>query len=310
PWMIEAYQAEVDKARLLPPAVPAPRVIFERRGVAEDQDWLITGFECVAGRPPARPWREDEATRVIDAVAAMCRALTPPPAGTEWQGIDGELAPTEDYWATIVEQRLVPDSLLTVGPELTRHSLAEHPRTTLIHGDPRDDNAIVGDRAWGCDWDFPVLGPPWPDVLAPVTALPADRPARHRHDQRLPGRAARLLRHRRPPARGGQLPVPAPPSTLVRRRDRRLAAAPARSERLGQPEPRRHPAAVEHRVRRAGGDAREPGGRDQVVLQPDQLGPVQRPRFVRVRHPSRPAPAPGERGRTGGEEGPTGGEER
>ncbi|HLT62309.1 MAG TPA: aminoglycoside phosphotransferase family protein, partial [Microlunatus sp.] len=174
PWMIEAYQAEVDKARLLPPAVPAPRVIFERRGVAEDQDWLITGFECVAGRPPARPWREDEATRVIDAVAAMCRALTPPPAGTEWQGIDGELAPTEDYWATIVEQRLVPDSLLTVGPELTRHYLAEHPRTTLIHGDLRDDNVIVGDRVWVCDWNFPVLGPIWSDVLSLVISMHGD----------------------------------------------------------------------------------------------------------------------------------------
>ncbi len=189
PWMIEAYQAEVDKLRLLPAEVPAPRAIFDHRftvptsslpepvegraGLA-DQDWLITGFTDVAGRPPIRPWRADEAKTVLGTVAAMSRALTPPPAGSDWLGFDAEFATNDADWTAAVDRRLVPDPLLELGPVLAKDFLARLPRTTLVHCDLRDDNVIIGSRVWVCDWNFPVLGPSWTDVMCLLISMHGD----------------------------------------------------------------------------------------------------------------------------------------
>lgn len=174
PWMIEAYQAEVDKLRLLPAAVPAPRAIFDRRFESDGMDWLLTGFTDVAGRPPIRPWRINEATAVLETVAAMSRALTPPPTGSDWLGFDAEFAANGDDWATVVEQRLVPDPLLETGPALAADFLDRLPRTTLVHCDLRDDNVIVGDEVWVCDWNFPVLGPIWTDLICLLISMHGD----------------------------------------------------------------------------------------------------------------------------------------
>lgn len=174
PWMIEAYQAEVDKLRLLPAAVPAPRVIFDHRCAADGVDWLITGFTDVGGRPPIRPWVLDEAVAVLDTVVAMSRALTPPPAGWEWLGLDAEFAANGADWATAVERRLVPDALLETGPKLAANFLARLPRTTLVHCDLRDDNVIIGSQVWVCDWNYPVLGPIWTDLICLLISMHGD----------------------------------------------------------------------------------------------------------------------------------------
>ncbi|WP_152362155.1 phosphotransferase [Microlunatus speluncae] len=185
PWMIEAYQAEVDKLRLLPAAVPAPRAIFDHRFTSSIPEpaagqtppvaeWLITGFADVAGRPPIRPWREDEAKAVLDRVAAMSRVLTPPPSGADWIGFDDEFAANAADWSAAVERRLVPDSLVGTGPALAREFLAHCAKTTLVHCDLRDDNVIIGSEVWVCDWNYPVLGPTWTDAMSLLISMHGD----------------------------------------------------------------------------------------------------------------------------------------
>lgn len=174
PWMIEAYQAEADKLRLLPVEVPAPDVIFERHCRVDDRDWLIIGFTDIDGRPPDRPWREDQATAVLDTVASTSRALTPPPNGFEWLGLDAEFGANEAKWQTVVDQRLAPEPLIKIGPALARNFLARHPRTTLVHCDLRDDNVIIGSDVWICDWNFPVVGPRWIDAVSLLISVHGD----------------------------------------------------------------------------------------------------------------------------------------
>lgn len=176
PWMIEAYQAEVDKLRLLPAAVPAPPVIFERRFVVDGEDWLIAGFEDVEGRPPLRPWREDEAAAVLRCAADLGRALTPPPTGADWLGLDVEFEKNADDWAAIAEQGLLPADLIQTGAALARNFLARLPKTTLVHCDLRDDNVIIGadGNVYVCDWNFPVLGPSWTDTVTLAISMHGD----------------------------------------------------------------------------------------------------------------------------------------
>ncbi|GAB3753386.1 phosphotransferase family protein [Microlunatus parietis] len=176
PWMIEAYQAEVAKLRLLPAAVPAPSVIFDRRFQVDGEDWLIAGFVDIDGRPPLRPWREDEAAAVLRCATELGRALTPPPTGADWLGLEVEFARNADDWAMIAEQDLLPADLIEPGAELARDFLARLPRTTLVHCDLRDDNVIIGSdgRVNVCDWNFPVLGPIWTDTVTLAISMHGD----------------------------------------------------------------------------------------------------------------------------------------
>src|SRR3954453_13265471 len=51
-----SYAEEARKVALLPPAAPAPRLVWTH----EDALWIVLAFDCVDGRPPRRPWRERE----------------------------------------------------------------------------------------------------------------------------------------------------------------------------------------------------------------------------------------------------------
>ncbi|MFC7623475.1 aminoglycoside phosphotransferase family protein [Microlunatus sp. GCM10028923] len=176
PWMIEAYQAEVDKLRLLPAAVPAPPVIFDRLFQVDGEDWLIAGFTDIDGRPPLRPWREEEARDVLRCAADLGRTLTPPPTGADWIGLDIEFAQNGDDWAAIAEHGWLPADIIESGAPLARDFLGRMPRTTLIHCDLRDDNVIIGSdgRVHVCDWNFPVLGPSWTDTVTLAISMHGD----------------------------------------------------------------------------------------------------------------------------------------
>jgi len=58
-------------------------------------------------------------------------------------------------------------------------SLSGLPRltgSTLVHGDLRDDNVIMGrdGRVWVCDWNFPAVGPAWVDAVTLAISMHGD----------------------------------------------------------------------------------------------------------------------------------------
>ena len=71
----ELYRREARIAGALPKAVPAPRLLASM----ESGGWEILIFEEIVGLPPALPWRPQELSRVLAAMAALASFLTPSP---------------------------------------------------------------------------------------------------------------------------------------------------------------------------------------------------------------------------------------
>ena len=165
-----SYREEIRKLQRLPSGVPAPQLQWWH-----DQDgWVVLCLDDVEGRPPHRPWRIDELTSTVATVTAMSEALTPAPAGLALPTWREELAGFPAYWETFEPQGLVAQH-----GDRTRE-LAEAGLTvdgdTLVHCDLRDDNIIIDDggRIWVCDWNWPVLGAPWVDLLTVLISARGD----------------------------------------------------------------------------------------------------------------------------------------
>lgn len=157
-----AYAEEARKLRLLPPALPAPDLLWFH----EDERWVVLGLEQVQGRNPTRPWLADELDRCLQALTTVAQACrTPDPALdllplhedvpqllTGWDHV----ARTQPDWPHLDEARELALSYADL-PD------AEH----LVHADVRDDNFILADdgRTLVCDWNWPALGPAWQDVV-------------------------------------------------------------------------------------------------------------------------------------------------
>lgn len=158
-----AYRAEARKLAALPPAVPAARL----RWVLDTDDWVVLGLEHVAGRPPVRPWREDDVRAALAALAEAADALTPAPAGLELATFADEFAALPAYWDTVRD--LHPGlAHLDEAAELAAGFAGATAGETLVHTDVRDDNLIVrpDGRVVVCDWNWPVRGAPWIDTVA------------------------------------------------------------------------------------------------------------------------------------------------
>lgn len=154
-----SYREEARKLALLPPSIPAPRLLW-----LLDDDWVALGIEHVEGRNPARPWRQRDLDAALDALEVVASELTPPPAPLARDTFAGDFGEMVDHWDHVRATR--PDlphleeaaALAARFDEVTRGE-------TLVHTDVRDDNCIVdGDGAvWICDWNWPVTGAAWLD---------------------------------------------------------------------------------------------------------------------------------------------------
>lgn len=173
-WMVDAYQQEAVKNRLLPAAVPAPRVIADFRAVLCDRTWHAVIFEDVDGRPPHRPWTPSDAVSAIHATETAAMALTPAPDGHAWLPLSTELGAMDGTKRAVIKQ-FWPGHVgeMSELAEALAHSCDGN---TLVHADLRDDNMIIGDtgEAWICDWNFPVLGKPWIDLVTLLISMYGD----------------------------------------------------------------------------------------------------------------------------------------
>lgn len=168
----ESYAEEARKLAALPTdQLPVPRL----RWSAEDDRWVVLGFDCVEGRPPRRPWRPTELDRCLETLQVVAEVLGPqaprlrrelalrplvediPALVTGWPTL-AAADPTWAAWPHLEEVGSLADSFARLpGAGIDGD---------VVHSDGRDDNFLItGDQALLCDWNWPALAPRWVDVV-------------------------------------------------------------------------------------------------------------------------------------------------
>ena len=137
--------------------------------------WVILCFEYVDGVPPRRPWRADELRMVTDALAQLAPLVADAPDGLELP-LFAEIFTEVEAWVAQAVEREGSSQWLDEVASLARESLARCAGTAVSHLDLRDDNIIIGrgGRVWICDWNWPLLGAPWLDLVTLLLAAAGD----------------------------------------------------------------------------------------------------------------------------------------
>jgi hypothetical protein len=167
----DSYREEARKLRGLPDGLPLARLHW-----SVDDEWVLLGLEYADGQGPQRPWRDDQLSRALDALADVAKRLTPAPDSLELATFAEEFADFATAWDPVLEA-----GSWARGPTLagaTRERMAEAADLargfasvtagdTVVHTDVRDDNLVLGSdgRVWICDWNWPVRGAAWLDTV-------------------------------------------------------------------------------------------------------------------------------------------------
>ena len=171
----EAYREEIRKLRALPGDLPAPALLWTVDHDIAGVRWVILCFEYVDGAPPRRPWQPDELRLVIDALAQLAPLVAEAPHGLELPLFAEEFAEVEAWVAQVIEREGSSRWLNEVAA-LARESLTRCAGRAVAHLDLRDDNILIGrsGRVWICDWNWPLLGAPWLDLVTLLLAAAGD----------------------------------------------------------------------------------------------------------------------------------------
>lgn len=169
PVIAAAYRREARINAALPTGVPAPRV----RWAGEVAGWAVVAADAVDGRMPALPWRAAELDAALTALARCADALAVAPDGLDLAPVTVELAHDFSAWRRVAGGVTTLDGLDGfVVAHLDELAALEAgwtaaAGTAVVHGDLRPDNIVIGTdgRAWVCDWNWPVLGAPWIDLV-------------------------------------------------------------------------------------------------------------------------------------------------
>jgi aminoglycoside phosphotransferase (APT) family kinase protein len=163
----EFHRREARVAAALPPATPAPRLLFS---LEHEGGWVALVFEHVDGHEPELPWRPTDLERVLAALADLAEALTPSPL--EAPSVAERLDELFHGWRTLVVTEA------DVLEPWTRDHLDELCRLeagwaeaaagdTLLHCDVRADNILLTpERVVFVDWPHACIGAGWVDLLA------------------------------------------------------------------------------------------------------------------------------------------------
>ncbi|MBA2531750.1 MAG: phosphotransferase [Nocardioidaceae bacterium] len=167
----DTYREEIRKLQALPAGIPAPLL----RWSWDADGWVVLCLDDIAGSPPQRPWLGSELRAAVDTVTAMSRLLTPAPDGLQLPTWREELGGFPAYWERFDPQGEVAEHGEEIR-ELAQSGLIVGGGDTLVHCDLRDDNLIVDDagKMWVCDWNWPVLGAEWVDLLTLLISARGD----------------------------------------------------------------------------------------------------------------------------------------
>ena len=169
------HRREARIAAALPAEVPAPALL----GSYDDGEWAALLFADVDGRQPGEPWQLPDLGRVISALDALHRLLTPSPLDglptvqaryadtlSGWRDLAAEGGGELDEWSK---------RNLHAVADLEAGWAAAAAGTTLLHNDVRADNMLItaGGTVVFVDWASSCTGAPWFDVVAfaPSVAL-------------------------------------------------------------------------------------------------------------------------------------------
>jgi hypothetical protein len=167
-----AYAQEARVLRSLPlERLPAPALLWS---VDDLEDWTVVAFEDVEGRPPHRPWEDDDVTACLAALTTIAEAEI------DLDPLD--LAPLQQDLPTFLDGWDRLDHAGVDWPHLAElrdlaHAFADLPDAEhFAHLDGRDDNFLLrGDgTAVLCDWNWPALAPRWVDVAHLLVSLHGD----------------------------------------------------------------------------------------------------------------------------------------
>ncbi len=168
----DAYREEIRKLRLLPPGLPAPRLLWHH----EDDLWVALGLQYVPGSNPVRPWHPAELELCLDALERLADALTPAPPAMRLKPLtdDTELGSMTRSWDYV--RRQLPHWPHLEDAAALAAGYAEALRgDSLVHTDARDDNFVVSPAgAVLCDWNWPVTGPAWADSVMLLISASGD----------------------------------------------------------------------------------------------------------------------------------------
>ena len=169
-----SYREEIRKLAALPATVPAPRLRWHLDG-----DWVILGFDDVAGAPPKRPWKVGELTRVCAALVTTAAALTPPPPELDLSDLRSALLPELERWQRVRALGLAEPGIaahVDEASQLATEAMDASSGGTMVHTDLRDDNIMIGDDGyvWIVDWNWPVVGAAWFDLVTLLISAHGD----------------------------------------------------------------------------------------------------------------------------------------
>ncbi|MER5366922.1 aminoglycoside phosphotransferase family protein [Streptomyces sp. NPDC002722] len=175
PGSPDLHRAEARHTAVLPPGVPAPRLL----GSYDDGTHVALVLEDIDGRQPRVPWDAAELDRVLTAVGELGAALTPAP-------IDAPAAADRKArmfsgWRDLLAERdstgrLDPWAARSLGLLAELESGWAEPATgdSLAHSDLRADNILLTeDRVVFVDWPHALRTAPWFDLLAMLPSVAA-----------------------------------------------------------------------------------------------------------------------------------------
>ena len=170
-----AYREEIRKLRALPNDLPAPALLWTVDEHIAGLRWVILCFEYVDGVPPRRPWQRDELRLVTDALTQLAPLVAEAPDGLDLPLFAEEFAEIEAWLAQVIE-RDGSSRWLDEVAALAHESLTRCAGAAVAHLDLRDDNILIGrdGRVWICDWNWPLLGASWLDLVTLLLAASGD----------------------------------------------------------------------------------------------------------------------------------------
>ena len=154
-----AYAEEARMVRQLGDRIPSPELLW-----TIDEDWVVLGFEAIAGRTPRRPWRAPELRRALD-LAEQIATMPVDTAGLGLRPIAEELPQLVTGWDHVAQAN--PDWPHLADAAALAREFAALPMVHFAHSDLRDDNILLADdgRNLACDWNWPTLAPAWIDLV-------------------------------------------------------------------------------------------------------------------------------------------------
>jgi len=173
----DAYRDEARKLALLPDGIGAPPMLWHEDCEVDGERWIVEAFQFVDGRPPRRPWRRDQLDLVLDKLAEIAPRLAPAPPALNLESIEEHLVGrVDDRLAKIASLEADEDWLAAVSRLCAEAAAGLIGGDSVVHMDLREDNVLIDPEGgvWFVDWNWPVLGAAWADLVCLVLSAAGD----------------------------------------------------------------------------------------------------------------------------------------